>query len=105
MAFEKGIDLWIGHKDGIREGQQCKARNASQESWDYGSIHARGIIENWKFQLMRNPTDTVSLISPLVFTLLEDLTGMVRNTSGSPKDFLEFQIRNSGTKTQQFFKG
>lgn len=40
---EKGVDLWIGNWDGSREGQQCKGRYGSEESWSYGTLNAKGI--------------------------------------------------------------
>ncbi|WP_157137143.1 hypothetical protein [Desulfosporosinus youngiae] len=70
---EKGVDIWIGQKDGSRESQQCKGRNGSKEHWSYGDANAKGIFANWKSQLDRDVSDTVVLISPLAFTLLEDL--------------------------------
>lgn len=100
---EKGVDLWIGYKDGSREGQQCKSRNGSQAYWDYGSINAKGIADNWKKQLERSAKDKVSLVSPLAFELLEDLTARARNTNENPKDFLKYQIEESGTQTRNFF--
>lgn len=102
-ADERGVDLWIGNKDGTREGQQCKARNASNEKWDYNSIKARGVINKWKMQLERHENNRVSLVSPLAFTLLEDLIYRA-NTSINPKDFLEYQINASGSKTKKLFQ-
>ena len=102
-ADERGVDLWIGNKDGTREGQQCKARNACNEKWDYNSIKARGVINKWKMQLERHENNRVSLVSPLAFTLLEDLIYRA-NTSINPKDFLEYQINASGSKTKKLFQ-
>ncbi len=28
---EQGVDIWIGKKNGTKEGQQCKGRNGSKE--------------------------------------------------------------------------
>lgn len=101
---ERGVDLWISNNDGTREGQQCKARNASKEYWEYNSIKSRGIIKTWKNQLERNDNNKVSLVSPLSFTLLEDLTFRAKNTNANPKDFLEHQIGTSGSDTICLFK-
>lgn len=92
---EEGVDLWIGNLDGSREGQQCKGRYGSEESWTYGTINAKGIWKKWKKQLEREDKVNVSLISPLSFTLLEDLTGRARNTNGNPQDFYKYPIENS----------
>lgn len=100
---ERGLDIWIGHKDGSREGQQCKGRNGSQEYWDYGTANAKGIFTNWKFQLDINKSNTVALVSPLAFTLLVDLINRAKNTSENLKDFYQIQILNSSKEFVAFF--
>lgn len=100
---EKGIDIWIDMEDGTREGQQCKGRNGSKEYWDYGSVNAKGIFKNWKYQLDKSPTNKVSLVSPLAFTVLEDLTKRARTSSGIPSEFYKEQIQGSSKKFIDFF--
>lgn len=89
---EEGVDLWIGNLDGSREGQQCKGRYGSEESWSYGTVNAKGIWKKWKTQLEREGEISVSLVSPLAFIQLEDITGKARNTNDTPKDFYNYQI-------------
>jgi hypothetical protein len=101
---EQGVDIWIGKKNGSREGQQCKGRNGSKEYWDYGTANAKGIFTNWKYQLNRDKSDTVALVSPLVFTLQEDLIKRAKNTSKNPKDFYNNQILNASKEFIDFFK-
>ncbi len=101
---EQGVDIWIGKKDGSREGQQCKGRNGSKEFWDYGTANAKGIFTNWKYQLDRDKSNTVSLVSPLAFTLLEDLIERAKNTSKNPKDFYNNQVLNASKEFVNFFK-
>lgn len=101
---ERGVDIWIGKKNGIREGQQCKGRNGSKECWDYGTANAKGIFTNWKYQLDRDESNTVALVSPLAFTLLEDLIERAKNTSKNPKDFYYNQILNASKEFADFFK-
>lgn len=100
---EQGVDIWIG-KNGGREGQQCKGRNGSKEYWDYGTANAKGIFSNWKYQLDRDNSNTVALVSPLAFTLLEDLIERAKNTSKSPKEFYINQILNASKEFINFFK-
>lgn len=101
---EKGVDLWIGKKDGSREGQQCKGRAGSEDHWTYSSVNEKGVFINWKGQLERNEFSQVSLVSPLPFTLFEDLTQKARDTDiGNPKGFYDFQIKKSGAKTVTLF--
>lgn len=101
---ERGIDVWVGQKDGSREGQQCKGRNGSQEYWDYGTANSKGIFTKWKYQLDRDVSNTVSLVSPLSFMMLEDLIGRAQNTSKDPKDFYHSQILNASKEFIDFFK-
>lgn len=100
---EKGVDVWIGQKNGIKEGQQCKGRNGSKEYWDYGSVNAKGIFGNWKYHLDRDNLNTVSLVSPLAFTFLEDLIERAKSSSGNPKNFYLGQILNSSQDFIKFF--
>lgn len=101
---EKGIDVWIGNKNGSREGQQCKGRNGSKEYWDFGTANARNIFTNWKYQLDREKSNSVALVSPLAFTLLEDLTERAKNTNNNPIDFYNSQIFNSSKELSNFFQ-
>lgn len=101
---EKGIDVWIGKKDGTKEGQQCKGRNGSKEYWDYGSVNSKNIFNNWLFQLERNPSISVSLVSPLAFTNLEDLIGRAKKSGGNPQNFYQGQVLTSSKDFQSFFK-
>jgi len=99
---EQGVDIWIGQKNGSREGQQCKGRNGSKEYWDYGTANAKKIFTNWKSQLDRDESNTVALVSPLAFTFLEDLIERAINTSNNPNDFYN-QILNASKEFIDFF--
>lgn len=100
---EKGIDVWVRKNDGTKEGQQCKGRNGSKETWDYPSIRDKNIIKTWKYQLDSDEFKTVSLVSPLSFTLLEDLIDRSNNNNGNASDFYSGQILTSGKEFQKFF--
>lgn len=100
---EKGMDVWVGQKNGLREGQQCKGRNGSKEYWDYASINARGILNNWKYHLDRDESITVSLISPLAFTFLEDLIERAKSCGGDTYNFYTGQILTASKEFIKFF--
>lgn len=102
---ERGVDLWIGNTDGSREAQQCKARCGSEEYWTFGTVNEKGVFLYWKQQLSRSEKITVSLVSPLSFTLFEDITRSARNTNIDNTDlFYNDQIERSGSKTRNLFK-
>lgn len=100
---ERGVDIWIGQKNGSREGQQCKGRNGSKECWDYGTANNKRIFKNWKYQLDRDKSNTVALVSPLAFTLLGDLIERAKNTGKNPKDFYNNQILKASKEFVDFF--
>lgn len=101
---EQGVDVWIGKKDGSKEGQQCKGRNGSKDSWDYGSANSKNIFENWKAQLDRNLDICVALVTPLAFQDLEDLLKRANNSNENAEYFYNFQIKSSSAKFQVFYK-
>ncbi len=102
---EKGVDLWIGNLDGTREGQQCKGRYGDEDQWTYGMVNAKGIFVNWKKQLELSPQNHVALVSPLSFTIFEDLIQKAKDTDNSkPGDFYKYQIEQSGKNTRDFFE-
>ena len=101
---QKGVDLWIGNLDGTREGQQCKGRYGDEDQWTYSMVNAKGIFVNWKKQLELSLQNHVALVSPLSFTVFEDLIQKAKDTDSSkPKDFYEYQIKKSGKNTKDFF--
>lgn len=100
---EEGTDIWIKKLDGTRVSLQCKARNASLEYWRYTDLKEKGIFTVWKNQLERNRTTEVSLVSPLTFTLLEDIISRSKNTNNNPLDFYNYQIKNSSGKLNTLF--
>lgn len=100
---EKGVDLWIVNNDGTREGQQCKGRNTSKDKWTIGDIKKYNIFNNWKFHLDRNGNNYVSIVSPISFVLLEDLTNLAHTSSKNPKDFYENQVLKANKKMRDFY--
>ena len=100
---EQGVDLWIEYKTGTREAQQCKGRNGSMEYWDYGTANSRAIWENCRYHLERSKTVNVSLVSPISFTMLEDICTRARTNNCNAYDFYYSQILNSGKDTVRLF--
>lgn len=100
---EQGIDVWVGEKDGIKEGQQCKIRNGSNDSWDFSSANSKNLFTNWKIQLDRDSNNCVALVTPLAFQNLEDLLKRVKNSNENPEDFYKYQIQKSSLKFRNFF--
>jgi len=100
---EQGVDVWLGKKDGSCECQQCKSRNGSLEYWNYGTANTKGIFTDWLFQLERNNMNTVSLVSPLSFQLIDDIISRAK-TNSNPSDFYNYQIKESGKEVIAFFE-
>lgn len=96
-------DIWIEKKDGFIESQQCKSRNGNSDNWSFSALSRYDIFKKWKFQLDRGPNYHVSLVSPISFVVFEDLIKRAKNTSDNPKDFYDYQIKNSENKMLNFY--
>lgn len=95
---EKGTDIWVENKYGTRESQQCKGRYANNDNWNFSAMDQYDIFKNWKYQLDRDTTFEVSLVSPISFIVFEDLIKRAKNTSDNPRDFYENQVKKSDDK-------
>lgn len=101
---EAGVDLWIGKKDGSKEAQQCKGRCGSFETWTYGRLNEKGIWKNWGKHLSRDNNISVALVSPLSFTVFEDICQRARDNGDDADLFYEYQIMKSGRDTIALFR-
>lgn len=101
---EIGTDILITTFGGIKEHQQCKARNASKKSWEISDLRARNILSAWKTQLNRDDNRNVALVSPMECSFLVDLNDRAHNTSGKAEDFCAVQIMKSSKEFQNFYK-
>lgn len=101
---EQGTDILVTYFDGVKEYQQCKARNASKEYWDFFDLKWRNILKNWKYQLVRDENSHVALVSPIGCSFLVDLHNRALNTDGKPRDFYEFQIKRSSKEFCKFYE-
>lgn len=101
---EVGTDILVTTLEGIKEHQQCKARNASKNSWEISDLKARNILSAWKIQLNRDSDRQVALVSPMDCSFLVDLNDRAHNTSGKAEDFYTIQILKSDKKFQNFYK-
>ncbi|MBP1949346.1 NACHT domain-containing protein [Virgibacillus litoralis] len=101
---EVGVEFWIRHSDGIKEGHQCKARNADKEKWTVSDYKNKKILKKVKYQLDKNPNYIFNVVSAVPNTLLGDICDSARNSSGSSKDFYDYQILTRGEGVQTAFK-
>ncbi len=100
---EKGTDLLIVSNEGIKEHQQCKARNASKDVWEFSDLKVKNVFKNWKTHLDRDATRCVSLISPVSCSYLVDLNDRANNTNGIADVFYDYQINNSSKEFSRFY--
>lgn len=92
---EDGVDLWVVLKDGRRQAQQCKARNADRESWSVSELRTRGILARLRSQLDRAPDVEYVLVSAIGATNLRDICDSARNSPG-PDQFFASQVFSGG---------
>lgn len=101
---EQGTDILVTNFDGVKEHQQCKARNGSKEYWSVTDLKSKNIVRNWKVQLDRDENRNVALISPIGCSYMVDLHDRALNTSGNPQDFYEYQIQNNSKSFCAFYE-
>ncbi|MGE6610924.1 NACHT domain-containing protein [Peribacillus sp. NPDC076916] len=101
---EVGVEFWVKHSDGKKEGHQCKARNADKEKWTVSDYKNKKILKKVKYQLDRNPSYIFNIVSAVSNTLLGDICDSARNSSGNSKEFYEYQILTRGESVQKTFK-
>lgn len=101
---EEGIDLWIRNNDGSKICSQCKGRNASKEYWTIGDLGAKGIFQKAKKQLDSSDKINYQFVSAVNSMMLNDITNRARNSNGNPKDFYEYQIKNSAEVHKEYRK-
>ena len=94
---EQGVDLWVELNNGIRQAQQCKARNASKEYWLINDLMSKDILSNLKFQLSRSAEVEFVFVSGVPATKFGDICVSARNSNGNSEDFYNFQIKASGS--------
>lgn len=100
---ERGVDVWIEHKDGTKEAQQCKARNGSNESWTVNQLKEKKIIENMFYHLNRKKNASFAFVSAIPSTLLGDLCNDARNSKGNASTFFEDQVMSRGKNVQKAY--
>lgn len=103
-ADEIGTDILVTTFDGLKEHQQCKARNASKEYWNISDLKSKDIFSTWKIQLNRDKNRRVSLVSSMACSFLFDLHNRACNTSGKAEDFYSAQIEKSSKEFHKFYK-
>ena len=100
---EKGVDLWIESKQGIRQAHQCKARNASKEYWNINDLASRKILNHLQCQLTRDPNYEFVFVSSVGSELFNDICSYARRSGNNPNAFYQKKILKSGDKTRECF--
>jgi len=101
---EEGVDLWLEKNDGIRQAQQCKARNGSREFWSISDLKSKGILSHLKAQLNANPKNEFAIISGIGSTTFHDICESACSFSNNnPEDFYNYQIQAVGEERRQVF--
>jgi hypothetical protein len=101
---ERGVDLWIQKNNGVKQAQQCKARNGSNESWSINDLRGRGVLSYLQFQLDRDPSIEFGFISGIGATLFHDICESARNSNQNPEDFFNYQIKAISRDRREAFR-
>lgn len=101
---ERGVDLWVERKDGVRQAQQCKARNTGREHWSLSDLRTRGILAYLKLQLDREPNHEFALVSGIPASQIADICQSARDSNGQAGDFYRCQIEAISEKRRVAFR-
>jgi len=83
---QKGVDLLVVKKDGVRQLQQCKARLGSQNLWSVKALGSRGILGHLQIHLDRDPQQEFALVSGIPAQTFADICESARNSNDNPQD-------------------
>ncbi|MEW5734105.1 MAG: hypothetical protein AB1921_04575 [Thermodesulfobacteriota bacterium] len=103
-ADEDGVDLLVVTNDGVRQLQQCRARNASNNSWSVKNLAANGIFAHVQTHLSRDARNEFAFVSGIPATLLADICDSARNSNDNSKDFFTYQIKQVGKAREDAFR-
>jgi hypothetical protein len=101
---EQGVDLWIAQKNGVRQAQQCKARNASKEYWPISDLIARGVLSKIRFQLERDPNHEFAFVSSVGSEVFKDICDYARRSGNIASTFYQDKIHKAGKEVQACFR-
>ena len=101
---ERGVDLWIVQKNGVRQAHQCKARNSSKEYWDISDLDSRGVLGNLKYQLDRDPVHEFFFVSSVGAEVFQSICNFARRSGNNPDLFYQEKILKSGQAVQKCFE-
>jgi hypothetical protein len=101
---QKGVDLIVESNSGIKQFQQCKARNASKGFWSVADLHSRGILKDLGFQLDRDKQCEFALVTGVSATVFGDICESARKSNGNPEDYFTFQIQELGQPRRKIYE-
>ncbi|RJQ38130.1 MAG: hypothetical protein C4550_07080 [Nitrospiraceae bacterium] len=101
---ERGVDLWVLQNNGIRQAQQCKARNSSKEYWSISDLIARGVLSQLQFQLDRDLNCEFAFVSSLGSEVFQDICEYSRRANNNATSFYQEKILRSGQEVQKCFR-
>lgn len=101
---EHGVDLVVIKNNGIKQFQQCKARNSSRGSWSVADLNSKEILRSMRFQLDRNHDYEFTLVSGVQGTAFADVCESARNSDGDSENFYQYQIQNKGEGRRKIYR-
>ena len=101
---ERGVDLWIVQKNRVRQAHQCKARNGSKEYWGIGDLACRGVLDNLKYQLDRDPAHKFFFVSSIGSEVFQSICDFARRSDNNPDLFYQDKILKRSRDVQNCFE-
>ncbi|HYN22794.1 MAG TPA: serine/threonine-protein kinase, partial [Thermoanaerobaculia bacterium] len=101
---ERGVDLWVNRRNGIRECHQCKSGIEGKASWSMAALRKERILEYLQFQVSRDPQrHRYHLISGTPAPSFHRLCDEARD-SRDAETFLEAQVRPVKRLSKELFE-
>ena len=80
-----------------------RSRIGSRESWTISALREKGILENLRYHLARDPRVEFALVSPVPARSFEDICESARNPNNNAVDFFNYQISGVGKRRLEIF--
>lgn len=103
---QEGVDLVVeagAPESRKRRFEQCKARNASRDSWSLADLNSKHILEKARLQLDRGEAAEFWLVTGVSASSLGDICESARRSNGDAETYYRYQIQEVGEARRKVF--
>jgi len=99
--FADDVDIEIQNIDGITELHQCKSSNGNKDKWDLADLNSKGIFLKAKKHLDADKDAQYKFVSSKSCEAMTTLITRAKNSSDSPIDFYNYQIKADANRNDE----